>query len=266
MTIIIDKIMEKSTPIEYTAPNGRKIVITVHRTWGTELLLINTSDDLEEIRAFERNPEAAADVTEGMIFTDRVSISVRAGGRTYEDVRIGASYTAPTNRVLVLDGHTVLDLPVEIWEDIDRLREERLNEEIPPSAAERIRLAKKCTEEGHVLPRSELQEKLKEDWEVNDDDLMSLFSPYEREWISEEEVAELRKRYPEQFRTRLTREYVGRKLREAREDAGLSLRDLAEKTGIGHGHIGKIERGQLNVSVDTLETLLDALGLSVTIE
>lgn len=59
------------------------------------------------------------------------------------------------------------------------------------------------------------------------------------------------------------RERIGRELREAREEAGLTLRQLAEKTDIAFNHIGRIERGKYNVTIDTIAIIADALGLKL---
>lgn len=48
------------------------------------------------------------------------------------------------------------------------------------------------------------------------------------------------------------RECIGRQLSEAREAKGYTLRYLAKLTGIAYNHIGRIEQGRYNVTVDTL--------------
>lgn len=62
-----------------------------------------------------------------------------------------------------------------------------------------------------------------------------------------------------------SRERIGRELRKAREKAGLTLRQLADITGIAFNHIGRIERGKYNVTLDTLSILAQALGMEVGI-
>lgn len=66
---------------------------------------------------------------------------------------------------------------------------------------------------------------------------------------------------------------VGERLKELREQKGLSFRQLAEKTeprmwgaretGISHTQIADIETGSTNPSIDTLERILDALGVTL---
>lgn len=64
---------------------------------------------------------------------------------------------------------------------------------------------------------------------------------------------------------RLGRESVGRQIREAREAKGWTLRYLAKLTGIAFNHIGRIEQGKYNVTVDTLAVLADALDLDIVL-
>lgn len=62
-----------------------------------------------------------------------------------------------------------------------------------------------------------------------------------------------------------TRKVIGEQLREIREMQGYSLRELAKITGIAHNHIGRIEQGKYNVTLDTLAVICDALDVSLGI-
>ena len=55
----------------------------------------------------------------------------------------------------------------------------------------------------------------------------------------------------------------GAHMREAREKAGLSLRDLATRTGISSTGISQLERGIRQGNIITIELLADALGISI---
>ena len=56
---------------------------------------------------------------------------------------------------------------------------------------------------------------------------------------------------------------VGKRLREARKAAGLTLRELAARVGIANYQtIDNIERGRQRASVDQIESLARALGIS----
>lgn len=63
--------------------------------------------------------------------------------------------------------------------------------------------------------------------------------------------------------TRKAREDIGRMIKEAREAKGWTLRYLAKLTGIAFNHIGRIEQGKYNVTLDTLALIADALGLEI---
>lgn len=58
---------------------------------------------------------------------------------------------------------------------------------------------------------------------------------------------------------------VGRALRRAREQGGLSQRQLAQLATVPVSTIGRIERGQVSPTVHMLERLADAMGLQVSV-
>ncbi|HEU4657259.1 MAG TPA: helix-turn-helix transcriptional regulator [Capillimicrobium sp.] len=64
-------------------------------------------------------------------------------------------------------------------------------------------------------------------------------------------------------RARGTDPPVPRRLREARERAGLSLRQLAPRVGISASALSQIETGKSQPSVRTLYALVRELGLSL---
>ncbi len=53
------------------------------------------------------------------------------------------------------------------------------------------------------------------------------------------------------------------RLREVREAKGLSLRALADKSGVAFGAINRIELGKTTPRLETLERLAKALGVGV---
>lgn len=63
-----------------------------------------------------------------------------------------------------------------------------------------------------------------------------------------------------------TRVRIGRQLRVAREEANLTLRQLAEKVGIAYNHIARIESGRYNVNLDTIAAIASVLGKKIEIE
>ena len=62
---------------------------------------------------------------------------------------------------------------------------------------------------------------------------------------------------------RTTRKAVGLAIAQARNAAGLSLRELEALTGIDNGHISRIEGGRMNVTLDTVAKLCEVLGLKI---
>jgi len=56
---------------------------------------------------------------------------------------------------------------------------------------------------------------------------------------------------------------AGALLREAREQAALSQRDLAESAGTSQSVVGRIEAGIASPSVDTLSRLVEAAGFEL---
>ena len=62
------------------------------------------------------------------------------------------------------------------------------------------------------------------------------------------------------------REEIGSELQTLRVQKGLTVRELAEASGVHYSNIAKIENGRYNVSVDILGKVADALGYKVTFE
>lgn len=62
------------------------------------------------------------------------------------------------------------------------------------------------------------------------------------------------------------REEIGSELQTLRVQKGLTVRELAEASGVHYSNIAKIENGRYNVSVDILGKVADALGYKLTFE
>jgi transcriptional regulator with XRE-family HTH domain len=58
---------------------------------------------------------------------------------------------------------------------------------------------------------------------------------------------------------------LGKKIKLARVEGDMSQSDLAQSANIDSSHIGKIERGEVNITVETLYRISEALGCSPTI-
>lgn len=61
------------------------------------------------------------------------------------------------------------------------------------------------------------------------------------------------------------REYIGKRIAEIRQAKGLSIRQLAEASGVNFANIYKIENGKYNVSIDILGKICEALGYRIDI-
>ena len=53
---------------------------------------------------------------------------------------------------------------------------------------------------------------------------------------------------------------------DARTTSGLTQKELSERTGIAHGDISKLENGNANPSVRTLQRLAAGMGMKLKIE
>ena len=53
---------------------------------------------------------------------------------------------------------------------------------------------------------------------------------------------------------------------DARQQSGLTQKDLSERTGIAQGDISRIERGNANPSIRTLQRLAAGMGMILKLE
>ncbi len=53
---------------------------------------------------------------------------------------------------------------------------------------------------------------------------------------------------------------------DARKNAGMTQKELAEKTGIAQGDISKLESGNANPSLKTLQRLAEGMGMHLKLE
>ena len=56
---------------------------------------------------------------------------------------------------------------------------------------------------------------------------------------------------------------LGKNLRAARERTGISQESFAINIGLDRAYYGKVERGEVNISVLKLEKITDALGIRI---
>jgi len=55
----------------------------------------------------------------------------------------------------------------------------------------------------------------------------------------------------------------GKRLRELREDKGMSQETLAHEAGLDRTYISGVERGKRNISLENIERLALALGVEI---
>ncbi|MGB7749526.1 MAG: helix-turn-helix transcriptional regulator [Verrucomicrobiia bacterium] len=59
------------------------------------------------------------------------------------------------------------------------------------------------------------------------------------------------------------RQIVGQKIRACRKQAGLTQEKLAEKADLTYKYVGEVERGTVNISLDSLVRIAKALRVSL---
>ena len=57
--------------------------------------------------------------------------------------------------------------------------------------------------------------------------------------------------------------HLGATIRELRQKRKLSQDVFAERSGLHRAHVGEIERGESNVTIQTLKIVADTLGVKI---
>jgi len=63
-----------------------------------------------------------------------------------------------------------------------------------------------------------------------------------------------------------TKKRIGRTIQERRSELGLDISDLTNFSGVSSSLISNIENGKSNSTVNTLEKILDILGLELCVK
>jgi transcriptional regulator with XRE-family HTH domain len=56
---------------------------------------------------------------------------------------------------------------------------------------------------------------------------------------------------------------VGRNIRKLRKSAGLTQDVFADLSGLNRAHVGEVERGESNVTIQTLKIIADTLKVKI---
>lgn len=59
------------------------------------------------------------------------------------------------------------------------------------------------------------------------------------------------------------RQRIGQRIAQLRKERGITQQELAERTGMQQGNIARIEAGKYSARFDTLQTIAEAMGLTV---
>lgn len=59
------------------------------------------------------------------------------------------------------------------------------------------------------------------------------------------------------------RRKLGARIKELRKAAGITQEELGEKASLNYKFIGELERGQVNVSLDSLSRIVEALRVNI---
>ena len=60
----------------------------------------------------------------------------------------------------------------------------------------------------------------------------------------------------------ILRDIVGNNIKKYRKKLGISQEELAERARLHRTYIGGIERGERNITLDSLQTIADALNIA----
>jgi len=64
----------------------------------------------------------------------------------------------------------------------------------------------------------------------------------------------------------LSPQEIGNKIKEKREQKKMTQAEVAKKAGLNTNYYAVIERGEINSSVETLNKIIDALGMKLSLD
>ena len=66
-------------------------------------------------------------------------------------------------------------------------------------------------------------------------------------------------------RKQATRDRIGQRIAQLRKLAGMSQEQLSERAGLQRTHVSRIEAGKYAVTLETIQAIAEALGMTVDI-
>jgi transcriptional regulator with XRE-family HTH domain len=57
--------------------------------------------------------------------------------------------------------------------------------------------------------------------------------------------------------------HIGKTIRRLRKAGGFTQDIFADRSGLNRAHVGEIERGESNVTIQTLKIIADTLGVKI---
>ncbi|MNC27549.1 HTH-type transcriptional regulator SinR [compost metagenome] len=67
---------------------------------------------------------------------------------------------------------------------------------------------------------------------------------------------------PDETKSELVKK-IGERIRRLRKEKNLSQEQLAERSGLHTNYVGQVERGEKNLTLETLEKVVGGLGISL---
>lgn len=87
------------------------------------------------------------------------------------------------------------------------------------------------------------------------------------EYLAKHPLSDAERRVVEEHKARMLAEVRAYRLRELREQAGLTQAQLAERIGVGQRQVSKIEHGDIeSAKVSTIRGYLEAVGGALSLE
>lgn len=186
--------MKKTTEINWTISKGLECRIIVKRTYGYEDERVNLDGDIITHKQWQEDATLLLTVKNApvKIEDERVCLPTFRSALNTWGVKAGVPLT---KKGVTKIQDIFIGMPEDTAKHIIALASERLTDEIDPKDEAFIARCKKAIELGHVLPETELAQRIKN---ARDCFFEGCYgpTPYDS-WVSEEEINRLHEKYPE---------------------------------------------------------------------